>query len=433
MLIEGARLGSSGTVWFNGLPAAAADWSASEVLVTVPPAPFYPYRGPVVIQAGNEIAFGPEFTITPPLTPTDAPPSAPATSDDRIKISNLTSGETLRYPVALLRGTVDGAGTDLLRVTNSSSPRLDRVVTTEVYQGRFKVLIELVPGSNKIDLQTGNGSAASLVLNYEPMTTPRIVRVIYLTDDTGNTVYPTQKANDPQDYPAKLATAARLMQTFTAETLNDKGFGRKTFRLQTDAEGRVIVHTVRAPKPASYYQSRTADQVYQELYDWVDQQFPMATGKNLVILAFARWDPVKRKLYGGDSLGGGGLATFPYLSTFTWPSSLQDVPHAFTDVTRVDTSSIRDDSNGRGTLWSVASTTAGVLNHEVGHTFGLDHSTDPLSIMARGFDFYNRAFMPVEPPLSASGQSRAVRDSELPYFDRTRAARLAAHSWFRPD
>src|SRR5262249_31611255 len=205
----------------------------------------------------------------------------------------------------------------------------------------------------------------------------------YMTDYTGSTVYETQKVNDPQDYQAKLDTALKLAQTFTAESLNDKGLGRKTFKLELDSEGKVIIHTIRAPESAAYYQARTENQIYSEIYDWIDQQFPMDTGKNLVVLAFTRYDQVKKQWLGDASLGGGGMALRGNIILFTCPSSLQDVPRALSDATRVGPSVGRD-ASGRNTLWSLASSNLGVQLHEVAHTFDLDHSTDPLSIMSGG-------------------------------------------------
>src|SRR5438034_382933 len=72
LLIEGANLGSSGTVAFNGIPAPpATSWSPTEIEVTVPAAPSYPFQGPVTVTTGGQTATGPAFTITPP------PPAPP--------------------------------------------------------------------------------------------------------------------------------------------------------------------------------------------------------------------------------------------------------------------------------------------------------------------------------------------------------------------
>lgn len=139
----------------------------------------------------------------------------------QVRVENHASGDELRYPVALLRGAVLGAVSADLRITNLSSALPTRASTTRLFRGSFKALVELVPGNNQIRLESGVDKM-ELVLIYRPMTTPYVVRIVYLTDREGNTLaYPTQKPNDPQDYAAKLATAGRLMQTFTAESMND--------------------------------------------------------------------------------------------------------------------------------------------------------------------------------------------------------------------
>src|SRR5207245_10715328 len=66
VLIEGQNLGNGATVFFNGIPAAVASASATELLVTVPFAPFYPFTGPVTVVANGQSASGPNFTITAP-------------------------------------------------------------------------------------------------------------------------------------------------------------------------------------------------------------------------------------------------------------------------------------------------------------------------------------------------------------------------------
>jgi hypothetical protein len=66
--ILGTNLGKTGTVIFNGvpLPAEAALWAPDEVQVWVPTAPFYPFRGKVILMTNSKRADGPEFTIAAP-------------------------------------------------------------------------------------------------------------------------------------------------------------------------------------------------------------------------------------------------------------------------------------------------------------------------------------------------------------------------------
>jgi hypothetical protein len=73
MLIEGSNLGTSGSVAFNGIPAPVVSWSPTELLVTVPSAPYYPFQGPVTVTTNGQTASGPVFTI---LAPATLPPSA---------------------------------------------------------------------------------------------------------------------------------------------------------------------------------------------------------------------------------------------------------------------------------------------------------------------------------------------------------------------
>src|SRR6202035_2095186 len=53
--------------------APAFSWSASEIVVTIPTPPSYPFSGPVTVTVNGQTATGPTFTITAPTTPTPTP------------------------------------------------------------------------------------------------------------------------------------------------------------------------------------------------------------------------------------------------------------------------------------------------------------------------------------------------------------------------
>lgn len=358
--------------------------------------------------------------------------AALALAQPAIRLENYRAGTTIRYPVPLLRGTVGEAGGSSLVVVNESSDRPTRELKGLVHKGRFKALTELVPGPNRLVLRSGK-QELRLTLTYRPQTNAYIVRVIYMTDNTGATAYQTPLAKDPQDYAAKLDTALKLMQTFTAERMNDLGHGRRTFNLELDDHGKVKVHTLKGDHPAAYYYALADQDWWRQVYAWSDKRLPMARGKNLVIPAYTRFDPAVRKAQGHTALGGGGLALFGSGALFSWPGSLADVFPAFGDATSIDGKRVHDDSAGRGTRWALASTTLGAALHEVGHTFGLPHSRDPMDIMTRGFDHFHRAFTFIDPPSRVNPRPVEFKDREVAYFAPISAAALRGSRWFALD
>src|SRR5438132_449262 len=108
VLILGTNLDITGTVSLNGIPAPPAlSRSPTEILVTVPAAPSYPFRGPVTVAVSSYAVNGPEFTITAPVPSIigyaaanrrDAPiVSAPPGSPLLILGANLGTGGTLAF------------------------------------------------------------------------------------------------------------------------------------------------------------------------------------------------------------------------------------------------------------------------------------------------------------------------------------------------
>ncbi len=345
----------------------------------------------------------------------------------QIRLENLREGETVRYPLVLLDGAISG-GDGTITVGNQDHGGRNGTSSSPVVNGRYRALVELSPGPNRIRMTCGSQSLG-LSLNYEPMTTDYRVRVVYVTDEDGHTDYVTQRENDPQNYRDRLDMAAKLLQCFTAETMAAQGHGRLTFALELDNQGQVIVHTERFPAGGELLRSKSGNELYSLLYGWLDERLPMRQAKNMVIMGFSGYDPATREAQAHTALGGGGQGLFSNLFLFCWPESVDDVDAAFADQTPVDRSQVYHDV-GLPTLGTLASTTLGAVLHEMGHTFGLPHTSDPRCIMSRGFDNLRFHFLPAEP--TANGVL-TIEPERCAYFSPYMAEKLAKSRWFQPD
>ena len=75
-----------------------------------------------------------------------------------------------------------------------------------------------------------------------------------------------------QDIDAKLDTLLTTVQTFYGNEMARNGFGRKTFRLQTDTNGKIVVHHINGQFNAEHYNAKDGafDNVLSEIYDQID-------------------------------------------------------------------------------------------------------------------------------------------------------------------
>jgi hypothetical protein len=365
-----------------------------------------------------------------------APSGQPA-----IRLTNYADGETIRYPVPIIRGTLADGDLTSITLINTSSDRDTRQMKGLAFKGRFKALAELVPGPNKLILRAGKDELP-LTIVYKPQTNPYFVRCVYLTDSTGSTAYQTPIKDDAQDYAGKLDTAMKLMQTFTAERNHDLGFGRATFNLELSDKGKVNVHLFKGAEPASFYYALPDQAWWGRIAGELAKSLPPsgASGaggarhcKTVAIAAYTRFDAETRKVRGHTALGGGDMALFGSGDLFTWPSRLADVQPAFMDATRIDPKVSFDDSVGRSTFWGAASTTIGATLHELAHTFGLPHTGDPVDIMSRGFDYFNRAFTFVDPPSGHSAVPVEFAEKDIGAFTPVSVAALVPCRWFALD
>ena len=175
-------------------------------------------------------------------------------------------------------------------------------------------------------------AAAKQALNLN-VGEPRTVRMIYFL---------------PNDRPFQQAVVdsmkvtIRQIQTFYADQMEAHGYGNKTFRFETDAQGEPVVHRVDGQHPADHYHLRTTP-----IQAEIRQKFDLSANIYLVVI-----DNGTGYVSRGDDLVAVGIA-------FT----SNNVNHAL----------VSDRFH-----WALVA-------HELGHTFGLAHDfRDDAYIMSYG-------------------------------------------------
>ncbi len=354
-----------------------------------------------------------------PLAFVSAP--RPATLD----VANVEPGETVRYPLLLLRGSARGNSV----IVGTSWKAM---VKFPVADERFAAAVELKPGANFVLVQSAR-DLVKIQVNYRPMTTPYRVRAVYLLAKDESTEFDGPPGADRTRYRDKIDLALKMMQSVAGESMREAGYGRKTFGLELGPDGKVVVHEVRSEATGDTLRSLDGNTLWSRFNDDLSKGFDYGVDKVCGVMAFTRWDRSAKRPLGHTALGGGGLGLFGSGTMWSYPASVAEIPKVFGDATPVDPAVEMDDSGLRGTVWASAATGIGAMLHEMGHTFGLPHSADRRSVMLRGFDALNRRFVVVEPPRKGDENAHPVSWDDASHWDPFEAARLNLQPWFQPD
>jgi hypothetical protein len=347
-----------------------------------------------------------------------AMPSAQAQGKKDMEVTNFKSGEVIRYTTPIIIGTLADEKAEKVVLVNETSKRKTATMTGLAHKGRFKVLADLVPGENKLVIKAGKESVP-LKLTFKPQTNPHLVRAVYYTDKTGTTRFPSPVSNETYDVEGKLSTAMLLMQSFTAEAMNQNGYGRKTFNVDLQPDGTVKAFVVKGNvEPNSGLNNGAVDEAINS------QARRDGPTYYLVLLGNGM---------GYTAVGGGGKATMGGSTIYTWPNSIDQAQAAFMDATLIDGERFHVDAVGRDAFWANSSTCIGACLHEILHVLYLPHSMDGFCVMTRGIDYFNRMFTLVDPPSKTSATPYEFNDGEVARLAKVSANNLVAHRFMQMD
>src|ERR1051325_11241024 len=102
-----------------------------------------------------------------------------------------------------------------------------------------------------------------------------------------------------------------------AERMNEAGVGRKTFNLELDSEGKVLVHTFPYPLSEESLKNEVEsglDNVYDRMLEKVGQRFP---SDHYHVVLFTKYENKTAR-----GVGNPGMALIATSDIFQWPKSI---------------------------------------------------------------------------------------------------------------
>uniref|UniRef100_A0A224YLT2 Metalloprotease n=1 Tax=Rhipicephalus zambeziensis TaxID=60191 RepID=A0A224YLT2_9ACAR len=317
------------------------------------------------------------------------------------RVTNHKPGDVLHYPLVLLCGVCSAeSSATSVSVANLSGPCPDQFTPWPTTNGAFKVIVQLARGRNDLVLKH-DGDCQTFTLFFEPVLHHQcnFVRLVYVTcpdaPQDGNFQGPEEEDCSIESARSRIGLGMQILQMVMAETLAASGIGHKSFCLECTEGGGPVVHVFKSELRYGEARAMMSEDIWNHVATEL-MNSKLRDGDRCKFVAFLSWtryqgdgvrptthSEVMKRVSGHVMVGAGGLALCGTGCLYTWAQNVDELSWRLYDTRCVDHLRFMDDSNYRGTLSACYSSTLGGVLHELGHTFGLGHTTD--GIMGHGF------------------------------------------------
>ncbi len=182
----------------------------------------------------------------------------------------------------------------------------------------------------------------------------------------------------PSDQAARLQRIMLDIQEFYADEMERLGFGRRTIQLDTDAEGKLILHQAVGTEPSTSYRRPDGQKIKSECWPLLKQAGLDPDRETVMIFTnLASWDDETKVFRHRSPYYAGGNAR--HGTAWQLDSPQLDTLHLEKQQPIID-----DGEYGKISLGKHNSIFIGGIAHELGHALGLPHCMGSIHERASG-------------------------------------------------